>query len=104
MSSGGARASGPKRPPEWDRLELAVRRLLDDHEEWRRRAEAAARRVRELDAALRDVTDGALDPVELKRRVEVLETRNAELRQRLDKARESVDRILARLQFLEEDR
>lgn len=104
MSSAGARPPGGRTPAEWDQLELAVRRLLDEFDQWRQRAQVAERRVQELDAALRDMTEGRLDPVELARRVEELEAENRTLRQRMDGARENVSRILARIQYLEEDR
>jgi hypothetical protein len=60
--------------------------------------------VRELEAALRDVTSGQIDPVALNNRVHALEQENRFLARRLDRARESVKRISARLQFLDEDR
>ena len=104
MSSAGSRQSGARRPDEWDRLELAVRRLLDAYDQWCQRALVAERRASELDAALRDISEGRLDPVELVRRVESLEAENEALRERLAAAREQVSRILTRLQFLEEDR
>lgn len=87
---------------EWDRLELVVRRLLDDYDRWRRRAVAAEARVRELDAALREVTEGKLDPLALAARIEALERENGALRERLGEARERIDRILSRLRFVEE--
>lgn len=91
-------------PPEWDRLELAVRRLLDEYAACRRRAEAAERRVAELEAALRQVNAGVVDPFELRERIAELEAENASLRERLEQARAGVSRIVARLRFLEDDR
>ncbi len=102
MSNGAGRAAVI--PPEWDRLELGVRRLIDDHKGWRRRARAAEQRVQELEATLRDLTSGVLDPEVLSARVQTLEEENRSLRQRVDLAREGVRRVLGRLQFLEEDR
>jgi len=92
------------RPPEWDRLELSVRRLLDDYDRWRRRARAAEQRVETLEATLRDVAAGAIDPAEMSRRIEALQAENRDLRERLDQARERVRRLVERLRFLEEDR
>lgn len=96
-------AEGTHRP-DWTRLQSAVRRLLQEWESWRARTEVAEARVAELEAALRDVSSGALDPVALSARVQALEQENRFLARRLDRARESVKRINARLQFLDEDR
>lgn len=94
----------PGLPPEVDRLELTVRRLMDEHERWRRRAQKAERRVVELESALKDVTTGDLDPVALAAQAESAQRESRALRDRLDQARQTVDRITARLQFLEEER
>lgn len=91
-------------PREWDQLELVVRRLLDDFEQWKRRALAAEARVRDLEATLDEVTGGKVDPVALAQRVKTLEAENEALRERLSRAGEHVNRILSRLAFLEEDR
>jgi hypothetical protein len=91
-------------PPELDRLELAVRRLREAHQAARSRAEQAEARVAELGGALRNVATGGLDPLELTRRVELLEDENRTLRERLTGAREAVQRITMRLQFAEEER
>ncbi|TVP74496.1 MAG: hypothetical protein EA352_10675 [Gemmatimonadales bacterium] len=83
-------------------LERAVGRLLAEmeaHEVRTRRAEA---RVRDVEALLRRFTRGDADPARLQERVGELEEENQELRRRLDEGRESVDRLLARIRFLEE--
>jgi chromosome segregation ATPase len=91
-------------PPELDRLELTVRRLLEAHDLLRRRAEAAESRVAELEAAVRDLSSGGLDPVALAGDVRGLEAQNQALRERLTAAQEAVQRMLNRLQFVEEER
>lgn len=91
-------------PLEWERLRAAVQRMVSAHDAWRIRALGAEARVRELEAALREVSSGALDPVSMSTKVQSLEQENRFLARRLDRARESVKRISARLQFLEEDR
>ena len=101
--SSGADGSG-QTPDDWVRLQAAIRRLLSDWERWRDRASTAEARSRELEAALRDMSSGALDPVALSARVQALEQENRFLARRLDRARESVKRISARLQFLDEGR
>jgi hypothetical protein len=104
-ASSGADPS-PNEPTshELARLSSAVRSLLADWERQQVRVEAAEARALELERALRDVTSGTVDPVTLANRVHALERENLFLAQRLDRARESVKRISARLQFLDEDR
>jgi predicted RNase H-like nuclease (RuvC/YqgF family) len=91
-------------PAEWDRLELAARRLLGEHDRLRRHADQSSRRIRELEEALAGVSAGTLDPVALTDRLERLEAENRDLRTRLETARERVEALLGRLRFLEEAR
>lgn len=104
MPSAGGERAPQRRPPEWDRLELAVRRLLDDHQGYRRRARAAEQRVQELEGTLSALTEGRLDPLVLEQRIAALEGENRALQDRLDRARAQLQRMMARLQFLEEER
>lgn len=90
-------------PQDWERLELAVRRLLDNQDMLRRRAQAAEARVCELEAGIAEVTAGRLDPVQLAQRAEQLERENRALEDRLAQARDAVQRILSRLRFAEEE-
>ena len=89
---------------EWNGLELAVRRLIEAREAWRRRAIAAEQRVRELDSALADIKSGALDPLDLAAQVERLTSENKALRERVDSAQVRVRTILQRMQTIEETR
>lgn len=91
---------------EWRRLEAALERLLGEFEGLQQKRSQADEQVRHLEAALRNnsTAAGDLDPVALANRVHLLEQENRFLARRLDRARESVKRISARLQFLEEDR
>jgi chromosome segregation ATPase len=91
-------------PPELDRLELTVRRLLESHDAWRQRAEAAEARIAELEAAVRDLSSGSMEPVAMADDVRTLQTQNSELRSRLETAQQAVQRMLSRLQFVEEER
>jgi seryl-tRNA synthetase len=91
-------------PPELDRLELKVRALLEAHDAWRRRATAAEARVLELEQAVRSMATGDLDPVALADQVRALDQRTSALRQRMQDAQEAVQRMLARLHFVEEER
>lgn len=90
---------------EWQRLELLLDHLLKNFDELRARAMQAEERVQQLEAALRNSGgSGDVDPVALATRIHLLEQENRFLARRLDQARESVKRVSARLQFLEEDR
>jgi hypothetical protein len=90
---------------EWERLELLLSHLLHSFDDMRERAVRAEERVQQLEAAMRSSsTAGEIDPVALANRVHLLEQENRFLARRLDRARDSVKRISARLQFLEEDR
>ena len=86
------------------RLEAAVRRLIEEHATLRRRAAAAEQRVRELEGALTALSTGHLDPIALSDQVRSYERDNRILTKRLSQAREAVERIQSRLQFLEEER
>lgn len=102
-----ARASEgePERTGDLTRLEAAVLQLLRAFDSLSAQARDSQERVKQLEAALRNAsTSGELDPVALANRVHLLEQENRFLARRLDKARESVKRISARLQFLEDDR
>lgn len=103
MSSDAAET--PAATAEWQRLEGVLHLLMRAFDELRARATAAEEQVKHLEGALRNAsTSGELDPVALANRVHLLEQENRFLARRLDRARESVKRISARLQFLEDDR
>jgi hypothetical protein len=91
---------------DWQRLESSLQRLLSEFDALQQRSAQAEARVRQLEAALRNnsTSAGELDPVAMANRVHLLEQENRFLARRLDRARESVKRIAARLQFLEEDK
>ena len=91
---------------DWSRLESSLQRLLREFESLQTRSAEAEARVKQLEGALRNssTSAGDLDPVALANRVSLLEQENRFLARRLDRARESVKRISARLQFLDEDR
>ncbi len=99
-------APEPVRPevPDWDRLELVVRRLMDDHDTWRRRALTAEKRNRELETTLAEISAGRLDPAEVSARARSLERENRVLAKRMQNARDIIERILDRIEFVEENR
>lgn len=102
MSSGAPEPQRVEPPREWERLELVVRRLLDDLDGWRRRALAAESRVRQLEQTLKEVASGRLDPHALNAELESARAENRELRRRLEAARESVEKIMGRIEFMSE--
>src|SRR5690606_19642157 len=104
MSSDAARPTNGAAVPELDRLELTVRRLLDEHDALLRRVAAADRRVQELEAALAQLSTGRVDPGRIADRARVVEKENRALHRRLELARDAVRRIQARLRFIGEDR
>ena len=89
---------------ELKRLEDALQQLLRAYDELLSKAHASEERVQQLETTMRGSGSGELDPVALSNRVHLLEQENRFLARRLDRARESVKRISARLQFLEDDR
>lgn len=98
-------AEAPANLTEWQRLEAVLLLLLRAFDELHARATAAEEQVKQLEGTLRTASaSGELDPVALANRVHLLEQENRFLARRLDRARESVKRISARLQFLEDDR
>lgn len=104
MSSGAAETAKPRPPAEWNELELAVRRLLQARDAWRRRAIEAEKRASELESTVRALSSGELDPVALSARVEELTAENQALRERLESASKRVRSLIQRLDVLEEPR
>lgn len=84
------------------RLRVAVERLLEQLRLQRDRAARAEGRVRDLEGILARFARGEEDPATLAARLHALGQENAELRGRLAEGVEGVDRLLARIRFLEE--
>ena len=103
MSNGAARNGGQDRQG-LAALEAAVSRTLGEIKELRRRAAEATERSAELERLLASFQSGAESPGRMKERLEGLETENRELRARMTQARETVERLLARIQFLEDQK
>lgn len=85
-------------------LEAAVGRLLEETERLRGRTARAETRVRDVESLLRRFTKGEDDPAQLQRRLSDLQEENRELKRRIEEGGEAVDRLLARIRFLEEQR
>lgn len=83
------------------RLEDAVGELLDRLAETRVRAHAAEQKSDELAELVQRFTGDEQEAEQLMTRLKALETENADLRSRLERGREGVERMIARIRFLE---
>lgn len=86
------------------RLKVAVTSAVGEVN--RLRGEVARMEVQgdELEGLIRGVTSGERSPREMIDRISILEDENRDLRARLNQGREGVDRLLARIRFLEEQK
>lgn len=85
-------------------LESVVGQALSRLAELRSRAEEAEARSTELEELLRRFTGDEGEAGRLLTRLRTLEAENTDLRNRVAQGREGVERMLARLRFLEEQR
>jgi chromosome segregation ATPase len=85
-------------------LERAVGGTLERLRSLRARAEESEARERDLQELLRRFTGDPEEAGRLLGRMRELQAENTDLRERLARGREGVERILARLRFLEEQR
>ncbi len=104
MSRSGHKARGEASQEALDALEEAVDGALKRVRELDERARAAEARQREIEELLGRMSDGDVNPASMQTRMNQLESDNGELRRRLDEGREAVDRLLAKIRFLEEQR
>ena len=95
-------AATPKE--KFDRLEESIDRLIIALASARTEASEARAEKERSDALLRDLSEDGQDPAALSARVAELESENAELRGRLARGSRRVDRILASIRFMEENR
>lgn len=105
MSSSGSKKSAWKdaRPDKaLQRLEKAVTAALDHVERLEREVVRMEAQGEALEDLLRGVTSGEAGPREMIDTLHVLQEENRDLRRRLDEGRAGVDRLLARVKFLEE--
>jgi hypothetical protein len=82
-------------------LDHAVARALDELKRARQRAAEAEWRSRELSDLLHSFESGEETAMGMKERLLRLEDENQDLRSRIERGRETVERLLARVQFLE---
>ena len=104
MSNNASEGRGVTPADALQRLENAVSKAGDRVDELRRELARTQARREELEGMIRGVTSGALSPSEMVERVDILEREGAELRARLKEGREGVERLLARIRFLEDQR
>ena len=83
-----------------DELEGAIGDMLDRFGWMNDRMALAQERSEDLEELLRRFT-GHEEPAEMVSRLRALEKENADLRSRLEQGRESVERLLAKIRFLE---
>ena len=86
------------------RLKAAVADAVGEVE--RLRAELARMEAQgeELEGLIRGVTSGERSPREMIDRISILDEENRDLRARVNQGREGVERLLARIRFLEEQK
>ena len=85
-------------------LDRAVGSAVERVRALRARTEDAEARARDLQELLHRFTGDPEEAGRLLGRMRALQAENADLRQRLAKGREGVERMLARLRFLEDQR
>jgi hypothetical protein len=84
-----------------DELDGAIGDMIDRLAWMHDRMALAEEKSEELEELLKRFTGNEVDPGEIVSRVRVLEAENADLRSRLERGREGVERLLAKIRFLE---
>jgi len=87
-----------------ERLENAVTAALKKVELLEGEVVRVNAQGKELEGMLKGVTSGKVGPREMVSKLHILEEENRDLRRRLDEGREGVNRLLAQVKFLEEQR
>jgi len=85
-----------------ERLESAVNAQIKQVERLRDEVVRMRAEGEALEGLLKGVTSGKEGPRELLEKLQILEEENGDLRSRLDEGRAGVERLLARVKFLEE--
>lgn len=93
--------SGPPEKQAFDALERAVSELLGHLEAMDERLAASEARGAELGEVVQRFTGDEGEADRILTRLQVLEDENVDLRRRLEQGREGVDKILAKIRFLE---
>ena len=84
-----------------DELERAVGDMLDRLAWMNDRMSLAEEKSEELEELLKRFTGHEVEPADIVSRLRKLEAENADLRSRVDQGREGVQRLLAKIRFLE---
>ncbi len=103
MSKPAADGEQPERVA-FKELEKIVGTSLERLRDLEARATGAEVRSAELTELLARFTGDEAEAGRLLTRLRMLETENADLRERLEKGRQGVERLLAKIRFLEEQR
>ncbi len=101
MSNPEGNAPHPERVA-FKRLDGVVGEALSRLKELRERTEKAEAKSAELEELVRRFTKDADTPARLLTQLKALEGENEDMKIRLEKGREGVERLLARIRFLEE--
>ena len=88
----------------FDDLSDAVEQALGELKRLREKASRVEIKNAELEELLKGIAGGTESPAEMAHDVKTLSEENRDLRARLDQGRESVERLLTRIRFLEEQR
>ena len=102
MSRQGAESATNGLSKDFTRLDDAVASVLAQVKDLNERVVADERRIKELQELLKDVSSGKKTPADLLDRLKRAEVENKQLHERIERARDGVDRILKRIRFLEE--
>ena len=86
----------------FDRLEAAAEAASARLESLKVELRTSAAKAAEMETLLRKFTGGEEDPSDLLSRLQRLEDENGVLTERLRKGRDGIQRLLARIRFLEE--
>ena len=87
-----------------DAVEAAVTKAVARIRALEARAQAAEERTTEVEGLLERMASGDESPVQMKDELDRLLAENTDLRDRLEQGREGVERLLAKIRFLEEQR
>lgn len=101
MSKPGGNGAKPERAA-LDALERAVGHTLDRLASLNDRVARAEGKGAEMEELLRQFTGHEVEPGQIVTRLRILEEENTELRERVDEARAGIERLLAKIRFLED--
>ncbi len=102
MSNPAAEMNAPEEDSGLNRLDEAVDTLVARAQFLREELGEAERRIIELQELFQGFTSGDRAPEDMLDRLRTSERENKELHLRLERARNAVDRVLAKIRFLEE--